>query len=34
MKKYIIINEIDNVLVALEDFNKGDIVHNITLNED
>ena len=34
MKKYIIINEQDNVLVALEDLIKGDIVANIMLLED
>ena len=34
MKKYIIINESDNVLVALEDLVKGDVVSNVTLLED
>ena len=34
MKKYIIIDNNDNVMVALEDFVKGDIVNNITILED
>ena len=34
MKKYIIINESDNVLVALEDLVKGDVVANVELLED
>ena len=31
MKKYIIIDNNDNVMVALEDFVRGDIVNNITI---
>jgi len=34
MKKYIIIDNNDNVMVALEDFVKGDVVNNITILED
>ena len=34
MKKYIIIDKNDNVMVALEDFEKGDIVNNITILEE
>lgn len=34
MKKFIIINDKDNVMVALEDFKKGDIVNNIEIKED
>lgn len=34
MKKFIIINEQDNVMVALENFNKGDIVNDIQIKED
>ena len=34
MKKYIVIDPNDNVMVALEDFSKGDIINNILIKED
>ena len=34
MKEYIKINELDNVIIALSDMSKGDIVQDITLLED
>ena len=34
MNKYVLINEHDNVMVAIEDLKKGDVVNNITLLDD
>ncbi len=34
MKKYTIINQKDNVMVALENFEKGDTINNIIIKED
>ena len=34
MNKYLIIDQNDNVAVALKDIFKGEIVHNITIKSD
>lgn len=34
MKRFVVINKLDNIMVALEDFNKGDMVNNIKILED
>lgn len=34
MNKYVIINELDNVMVAVEDLKRGQVVNNITLLDD
>ena len=34
MKRFVVINKLDNIMVALEDFNTGDVVNDIKILED